>query len=133
MTNNDATMQALSTMLANNPVLQRMAQQAMSLQPPAPPPPQLNMASQPVSALPAPTAEQFSAMLEAEFRRWMPQLHNTMAKFEEVFKAALPPEDYDAFTKYAQSGSPGFAEMALGGKFNPLAQLFWETVKENIK
>lgn len=53
--------------------------------------------------------------------------------FESVFAKALTPTDFQAFQQYVAAGSPGFAAMLEGGKFDPLAQLLWETIKENTK
>lgn len=53
--------------------------------------------------------------------------------FESVFAKALTPADFQAFQQYVAAGSPGFAAMLEGGKFDPLAQLLWETIKENTK
>lgn len=53
--------------------------------------------------------------------------------FESVFAKALTPTDFQAFQQYVANGSLGFAAMLEGGKFDPLAQLLWEIIKENTK
>ena len=61
------------------------------------------------------------------------QLASITAQFEQVFQNALSKTDYDAFHAYVAAGSPGFAEMLTTDKLHPIAQLLWETIKENKK
>lgn len=77
------------------------------------------------------TEAQIAALINKAFTEHMPDMHRAVQSFEVVFAKALAPEDYAAFQNYVANGSPGFAAMIEGGAFHPLAQLLWETIKEN--
>lgn len=81
------------------------------------------------------TEESVRAIIAEEFekRGTAPtvQFQKIIAAADVLFKKALPQEDFAAFAAYMQSGSPSFNDMLESGKFDPLAQLLWETIKEN--
>lgn len=84
---------------------------------------------------PALTAEAVQRMIDERIAKAMsappaPAVQR-LAQFEQVFQRALSAEDYAAFQQYVAGGSPGFAEMLAGDKLHPIAQLLWETIKEN--
>jgi hypothetical protein len=119
---------ATAGMLANNPHLAAQMAALSTAQAraiPTPPP-----AATPQGAL---TQEQIAVLLDEAFKRNLPNVHRISQMFEAVFVKALPADDYAAFQQYVAAGSPGLTDMMASGKFDPLAQLTWETIKENAK
>lgn len=86
---------------------------------------------------PALTAEMVSQMIDERLKAVAPpaieRLAGISAQFEQVFQAALPKEDYEAFHAYVANGSPGFDKLLAGDTLHPIAQLLWETIKESTK
>lgn len=108
----------------NNPFVQRLLAQNPSL------------ASQ--IGIPAPTPatltiEQVRQIVDERLAASAPPapVVARLAQFEQVFQKALSADDYATFQQYVAAGSPGFAEMLAGDKLHPIAQLLWETIKEN--
>lgn len=79
------------------------------------------------------TEERMAAMMDAAIAKHMPGAVKVMQAFESVFQRALAPDDYKAFVQYTQNGSPGFDKLMASDKLDPIAQLLWETVKENAQ
>lgn len=62
----------------------------------------------------------------------LPAALGVSRRFNEAMKGTLPPEEYDKFMKYVANGCPGIEDLAKAGRFNPLLELLWETLKEGI-
>ena len=83
---------------------------------------------------PAPiNAEQVQAMIDASIKSSMVAVQSPLAQFDSIFQRALPKEDFAAFTAYVSRGAPGFSELLNSDKLDPIAQLLWETIKENVR
>lgn len=111
----------MQRMIAENPALATQ----LGLTPPAP--------AQP----PGMTAEQVRQIVAEELAARTPaaspaQAMARLEQFDKVFQKALPAEDFMAFQKYVAAGAPGFADLLTTDKLNPIAQLLWETIKENM-
>jgi len=96
--------------------------------PPRPDPASIPMPPAPYGGV---TADQVRQIVDQRLQETMPRLQNTLASFEAIFQRALSADDYAAFHKYVAAGSPGFNELLAGDKLHPIAQLLWETIKEN--
>ncbi len=72
-------------------------------------------------------------MIAEEFQKHMPGVAQRLQAFGAIFAKALPPEDYSAFYQYVADGAPGLQQMVDAGKFDPIVQLLWETIKEGKK
>ena len=79
------------------------------------------------------TAQDVQAMIDASLKQTAQVAASPLAQFDTIFQRALPSEDFAAFTAYVQNGAPGFADLLQTDKLDPIAQLLWETIKENIK
>jgi hypothetical protein len=99
---------------------------------------QLSAGARPgTSYTPAPavsmTPQDVQAMIDASLSRALAPVASPLAQFDSIFQRALPADDFAAFTGYVQRGAPGFGELLKSDKLDPIAQLLWETIKENVK
>jgi hypothetical protein len=79
------------------------------------------------------TEQRVQAMIESAILRRMAAVKSPLSQFDAIFQRALSSEDFAAFTKYVQTGAPGFDAIMKSDKLDPIAQLLWETIKENMK
>jgi len=79
------------------------------------------------------TALDVQTMIDASLARTVQAAANPLSQFDTIFQRALPAEDFAAFTAYVSLGAPGFGDLMATEKLDPIAQLLWETIKENIK
>ncbi len=86
-----------------------------------------------VPAGPAVGEDRMRQMIADEFQKHMPGVAQRLQAFGAIFAKALPPEDYSAFYQYVADGAPGLQQMVDAGKFDPIVQLLWETIKEGKK
>lgn len=88
------------------------------------------------------TADQVDAMITQRLAALAPpaapgpdmsRLHAVIGQMEVVFQRALPADQYAEFQQYVQAGGPGFPAILDSKALDPVVQMLWETIKENIK
>lgn len=80
---------------------------------------------------------QIRTIMQEELAKLAPNvqgnLNQALEPLRAMFNSALADDDLKQFKEYLEKGAPGFGQLLASDKLYPIAQLLWETIKENTK